>query len=99
MKQTVNFSDFTDAFRKVRPENFTYEGLKALFDDLEELDRESEQEMELDVIGLCCDFTEYANLEEFQADYNAEEYPDMDSIQDSTHVIPVGSEGFIIQAF
>ena len=55
MKQTINFSDFCDAFRDFdRNENFSYEGLELLFDMLEEID----ENWELDVIALCCDYSE-----------------------------------------
>jgi hypothetical protein len=40
-----------------RGEQFSYNGLEVLFDYLEELEH-CEDEYELDVIGLCCDFAE-----------------------------------------
>lgn len=52
MIQTINSSQFTDAFR--RTNQFSYEGLGALFDYLEEVD----PDFELDVIALCCDYSE-----------------------------------------
>jgi hypothetical protein len=54
MKQTIGLYEFRRAFEQTRPDNFSYEGQGILFDYLEELD----YEMELDVIGLCCDYTE-----------------------------------------
>ena len=59
MKQTVNFNDFRDAFRfNDCTENFTYEGMEALFDHLEELEQDTGEEIELDVIALCCEYNE-----------------------------------------
>jgi len=58
MKQTVYFSTFQTAFESIRPNNFTYEGLSILFDYLEELEKDCGIELELDVIGLCCDYSE-----------------------------------------
>ena len=58
MKQTVNFYTFQQAFEALRPENFSYEGLTTLFDYLEQYEQDSGTELELDVIGLCCDFAE-----------------------------------------
>jgi len=58
MKQTVNVYQFRDAFRSIRPDNFSYEGLAVLFDYLEELGDDIGEEMELDVIAICCDFSE-----------------------------------------
>jgi hypothetical protein len=58
MKQTVNIYTFREAFNSMgRGDNFSYEGLELLFDYLEELEH-CEEEYELDVIGLCCDFAE-----------------------------------------
>ena len=42
MKTTINQNDFLDAFKKLRPDNFSYEGLIALYDFLEMLDEETE---------------------------------------------------------
>ena len=58
MKTTVNVHTFREAFKRMgRGDQFTYEGLEVLFDYLEELEH-CEEEYELDVIGLCCDFAE-----------------------------------------
>ena len=55
MIQTINVSDFRDAFRAYgRADQFSYEGLGALFDFLEEV----VPDFDLDVIALCCDFAD-----------------------------------------
>lgn len=69
MKQTVNFSTFQTAFESIRPDNFTYEGLTALFNWIEQQEQDTGEEQELDVIALCCDFTE-STYEEVMNDYN-----------------------------
>ena len=101
MKQGIGFCQFTDAFRDMgRDEQFSYDALKALFDYLEQYGEDVGEEVELDVIALCCEYTEYKDLEEFQENYGAEEYPDLDTIRENTTVIEIeGSEGFIIQNF
>ena len=58
MYQTVNFTDFHTAFNQLRPDNFSYEGLRALFEHCEEYERDTGEPVELDVIALCCDVTE-----------------------------------------
>jgi antirestriction protein len=61
MKQTVYLDDFRQAFHNMdRGNQFSYEGLELLYDYLEECD----EDMELDVIALCCDFSE-CSLDEF----------------------------------
>lgn len=101
MYQTVSKSDFRDAFQKMgRKDNFSYNALDALYDYLEETGHISENDKgyELDVIALCCEFTEYATLEDFQEDYG-EDYETMDSISDRTSVIDVEDGSFVIATF
>jgi hypothetical protein len=91
---------FIDAFHKMgRGNQFSYGALVALFEWLEETDENNE----LDVIELCCEFTEYSDLEEFNAAYNDDnpEYNfDIEEIEARTTVIPVGKgESFLIQNF
>lgn len=99
MKESVNFNRFVDAFREHdRQGQFTYQGKRALFDYLESMEESGEPETELDVIAFCCEFTEYANLEELQKDYT--DIESMDDLENQTSVIKIeGTEGFIIVAY
>jgi hypothetical protein len=73
MKTTVTKYDFREAFRTLRPDNFSYEGLGELFDYIEELEEDAGmKEIELDVIAFCVDFSEYESIEEFQTDYGTD---------------------------
>ena len=72
MKITLNEFEFIAAVRAVRPQNFSIEGLRALFAHLEEVEEDSGEEMELDVIGLCCNWDEYPDAECAAADYGRE---------------------------
>ena len=93
--EEVNQSHFISAFKSIRPDNFSYEGLKALYEYFDELSED--QNIELDVIAICCDFTEYENFEEIKKDYS-----DIESVDDllgQTTLIPVGDQGYIVQAF
>ena len=59
MKTTVSQYDFTEAFRTMgRGDQFSYEALKLLFDWFEDMDESCDTETELDVIAICCEFTE-----------------------------------------
>jgi hypothetical protein len=59
MKTTVSLSDFRDAFKRMgRIEQFSYKALEIIYDYLEELEEETGEEWELDVISVCCDFEE-----------------------------------------
>ena len=95
----VSKSEFRDEFTKMNRQNqFSYKGLNALYDYIEEYYQEADKPYELDVIELCCDFTEYDSLEEFNKDYNRE-YENIDDIVDDTVLIRVDNTSFIIQNF
>ena len=98
MKVTINETQFIDKFMQLRPNNFSYDGLIALFEWVEQYEEDTETEMELDVIGICCDFSEYDNLKDFQQDYS-KDYESIEEIENETLVIPIDDESFIIQQF
>jgi hypothetical protein len=59
MKTTVNKYDFERAFADAdRKENFSYEALGLLFDYFEQYEEDTGEEIELDVIAICCEFYE-----------------------------------------
>jgi len=62
MKQSVNFSVFVDAFHAFdRYDSYGYAALKVIFNYLEQYEEETDTEIELDVIAICCDY----NLEHY----------------------------------
>jgi len=98
MIQTINEYQFADAFKSIRPDNFSYSGLKALYDYLEDYEDDTGGQIELDVIGLCCEYVEYEDLETFQEEYSRE-YESIEDIEQATTVIMIDDNSFIIQAF
>lgn len=73
----VSKSDFIEEFKEYnRQDNFSAQGLCALYDYLESMYNE-ELAYILDVIDLCCTYTEYTSIEELK-----ETYPDIESIDD-----------------
>jgi len=94
--QEINQADFISAFKSIRPDNFSYQGLKALYGYFEELSED--QNIELDVIAICCDFTEYDSLADFNRDYG-KNFDDIEEIFDHTQVIMIDNQSFIIQNF
>ena len=58
MKQTVNLSTFMDAFHAHKCHGqFGYNALQILFEYLEKMESNISEEIELDVIALCCDYS------------------------------------------
>jgi hypothetical protein len=69
MKTTVSKYDFERAFVTAgRKDQFSYEGLAVLFGYLEQLEQDTGQELELDVVALCCDYYE-SSTEEIITNY------------------------------
>jgi hypothetical protein len=82
MKTTVSKYDFERAFVTAgRKDQFSYEGLAVLFDYLEELEASTGQELELDVIALCCDYYE-SSTEEIIENYRI----DVEGLDDDEQV-------------
>lgn len=72
MYQSINVYNFRDAFHNMgRGEQFSYEGLEVLFNGLEQYEQDADEKMELDVIALCCDYSELT-AEEIQRQYDVE---------------------------
>jgi hypothetical protein len=90
--------DFERAFKRFERNNFSYDGLKALFEYLEEYEEGTGEEVELDVIALCCEYTEYDSLSEYNDDYGTK-YSEIDAIQDDTTLIKIDNNSFIIQQY
>lgn len=102
MFSTINQSQFIDAFRQHgRQDQFSYGALVALFNYLEEMESQTGEELQLDVIALCCEFAEYATLEEYNEEHNKDhEAETMDDIDSRTPVIYIGqTESFLIQQY
>ena len=58
MKQTINSYQFIEAFRAMdRYDQFGYKALQILFSYLEEYEDSTGEELEFDVIALCCDYS------------------------------------------
>jgi hypothetical protein len=64
MKQTMEFYDFRRILKEHRPDNFTDDGLIALWDYLEEFEEETGKEMDFNLVDICCSYAEYASPKE-----------------------------------
>ncbi len=102
MKQSVTRFDFVDWFRGSDnyKNNFSYDGLNSLFDYFEELEEDMGQEIDFDPIAICCEFSEYENLNEIKESYSSVEINNIDDLKYHTNVIEIDdSDKLIIQDF
>ena len=102
MYDTVNFNQFNDWFTRSSSykDNFSYEGRKALFDYLEELENDTGEKIKFDPIALCCEYSEYENFKELKDNYDNDEITNLETLRDFTTVIEIeNSDKFIISDF
>jgi len=98
MKQQVYLVDFLEAFKAVRSNAFTAKGLTAFFKFWQGYEQETGEEIDLDVIAFCYEYTEYKDLAQFQKDYATEGLLTMAGVKNITTVIEIpDTESFIIQ--
>ena len=105
-----NVYQFREAFRLAgRSDQFSYEGLEVLFDYLEEYSDSAGENVELDVVALCCDYYESSidelienyDIDVSDADEDEEEIKSIveEYLQDNTSVCGEVSDGFVYAAF
>ena len=110
----VSETNFIDAFKALRPDNFSYQGLQALYAHLEDYETDTGTPVEMDVIAICCEYSEYPNLDALLTEYDISDVKNLEQLRDYTTVIPISKEftsmdingimssnkeAFIIQAF
>lgn len=108
MKTTVSKYDFERAFVEAdRKENFSYEALDLLFDYFEEYEESTGQEIELDVISICCEYNEN-NSENIIKNYSIDvegmdEEEKIDAVreylEENTQLVGETSSGFVYACF
>jgi hypothetical protein len=114
MKKSITFSDFCDAFRAYdRYEAFGYDGLRVIFDFFESYEEETGEEVELDVIAICCDYNisdaatiarehsiDLAHLDAEDDDYEEQcEEAVLEYLHDNTMVLGQCADGIVFQCF
>lgn len=102
-------SNFRDQFiDSGRGDSFSYQGFEALFDYLDELSDDLGENIELDPVAICCDYSE-CNLDDLKQEYDylvpdgdfdqddIQEWYDL--LQEHTIVIRVDEDSLIVAAF
>lgn len=109
MKITINEYDFKDAFRRAnRNNNFSTSGLLWLYEYFEDYEKSTGEEIELDVVGICCDYTE-STIDEVIKDYRIEDTEGLDDderrafvleyLEENTQVVGSDQSMVVYQAF
>ena len=104
----VDLTAWRGAFDALRPNNFSYEGLAALFEYHDSLTEAVTKSFELDVIAVCCEWTEYRDEEELLADYSCDpigskelradySHDSIDEVRECTDVISLNGGGYVVR--
>lgn len=114
MKTTVSRYDFERAFVDAdRKENFSYEALGLLFDYFEDYEEQTGEEIELDVVAICCEYAEDTvadiarnySIDLSDIDPEDDDYEEQcteavrDYLNDNTQLVGETSTGFVYLAF
>ena len=83
IRETVTKSRFIDWFKvgnSTRENQFSYEALEFLYEYLSD----QEEDVEFDPISVCCEFTEYEDISEFNRDFQTdyEDERDLESYEE-----------------
>jgi hypothetical protein len=104
MIQTITINDFIRAFEQMgRAKAWSTAGLSAVFDHLEECE-DPNHPMELDVVGIDCEFVEYPDITALKNDYSVPEDCEdddeaLDYFRDETLVLELPNGGLVIQSY
>lgn len=107
IKKYVSFYDFCDSFSDTYKDNFSYHGKRALYDYLEQLSDDMGEDIELDTVALCCEYSEYDTALEaykdhhtgtldIEGDEDEMEEQAMEWLQDNTQVITYSEPAYDI---
>ena len=111
--KTFNENDFINEFKAYnRMDNFSYKGLRILFESLEQTAQDCGINIEMDVIALCCEYSEDSIddiINNYDIDLSDESYDSKEELvteylQDNTFVCGQyedddGVTYFVYQAF
>ena len=107
--KTINKYDMIEIFRKwnklktsQKDGNFTVEAVKELFDYYDDY-----RNYELDVIGICCEWTQYDDIEEVREAYldnvakpsEYDSYDVLEYLEDNTYHIVLSDDSILVREF
>lgn len=107
MKQTINSYSFIQAFKDAgRETQFSYGALNALFDYFEQYEQDTGEQLELDVVSICCEYTEesfrdIANAYFIDSDGDSEDLQDAvrEYLEDNTTIVSEDRGVFVYRQF
>ena len=81
-----------------RGEQFSRQGFDALFKYLDEFSEDVGRDIRLDVIALCCEWSEYDSIEE-ACDQYSDDIQTLDDLNDHTLLLFLDNGGLMVRDF
>jgi len=81
-----------------RDEQFSRWGFDALYKYLDDLSEDIGEDIQLDVIALCCEWSEYDSIEE-ACDQYSDDIQTLDDLFDHTMVLLLDNGGVVVRDF
>ena len=98
MYQNISLHDFHEAFKSSGYEdNFTVEAREALYSYFCDWEVAADQQVELDVISICCEFSEYSSLDEYVNDTGNE--VDIEELRQETTVLELTGGRIVVRDY
>ena len=92
MKITLNNSEALEIVKKMdRLNQFGYEGWIELIGHIHDYEQDTDTEIDFDPVALCCEYSRYEDIKEFQDAYG-KEYKTMEDIEEVTQVLYIETE-------
>ena len=106
MKIIITHYSFVESFRACgRGTQFSPDALRALFEHLERVEEDTDTELTLDPIALCCEWSEYPTALAAATDYgyldvvDSKDETPIEWLSNRTDVVQVWENGVIIRNF
>lgn len=96
--ERLGTNEIARALRQDTNAGWSYDGAFKLAEYLEQLAEDCGEPIELDIVALRCEFSEWKNINEFRENYS-DEYATFDAISDVTTLIMIDDTAFITQDF
>lgn len=99
MYQSISSYDVIEQARTMdRLNQFKYDGWHALFDYLEQMEDDTGESIELDILALCCDFQRFEDIDDYNSQYSDDDPIESPEEIDEFACMIGDTESFITQA-
>src|SRR5690606_2068890 len=82
-----SFGDFYRQIPDTRLDQFSRYGWEQIYDYLDNLSDDLDNDIKVDYIGICCEYSEYTSIEDFLKDYNVDDIEDCEDDEEKLEAI------------